>query len=133
MSEYIYNMPELMAAADLVICRAGAITVSELAMSGKCVVFIPSPNVTNNHQYKNADVLRDAGAAELIEESGLDARPLAGVAAELLSPDGDDRRETMSRNIRKFAVKDAGELIYKDMKRLIEKKPDGNVKKFGRG
>lgn len=39
----------------------------------------------------------------------------------------------MSRNIRKFAVKDAGELIYKDMKRLIEKKPDGNVKKFGRG
>lgn len=132
-SEYIYNMPELMAAADLVICRAGAITVSELAMSGKPVIFIPSPNVTNNHQFKNAAVLRDAGAAELIEESGLDARPLAEVAEKLLSAEGDEIRAKMVRNIEKFAVRNAGELIYGDMKRLIDKKNGVSVKKFGRG
>ncbi len=121
MREYIYNMPELMAAADLVICRAGAMTVSEVAMSGKCVIFIPSPNVTNNHQFKNADVLRAAGAAELIEESGLDARPLAQVAGELLSDAGQSRREDMCSRIRRFAVSDSCKLIYNDMLKLIKK------------
>ena len=62
-SEYIYDMPYQMAAADVTICRAGAMTISELANGGKCAVFIPSPNVTDNHQYKNAKVLVDAGAA----------------------------------------------------------------------
>jgi len=128
--EYIYNMPELMAAADLVICRAGAMTVSELAMCGKCVIFIPSPNVTNNHQFKNAAVLRDAGAAELIEECGLDARPLAAVAEELLSSDGDARRADMCKKITGFAVKDTCKLIYNDMKKLISGKKD--AVSFGR-
>lgn len=127
--EYIYNMPELMAAADIVICRAGAMTVSELAMCGKCVIFIPSPNVTNNHQYKNAAVLRDAGAAELIEESELSTRPLATVAEKLLSPDGDEKRASMCKKITDFAVKDACTLIYNDMKRLIGAK---DTVSFGR-
>lgn len=125
LSEYIYNMPELMAAADLVICRAGAMTVSELAMCGKCVVFIPSPNVTDNHQFKNADVLRSAGAAELIEECGLDARPLAGVAEELLSDSGEIRRLEMCEKIKNFAVKNTCELIYNDLRRLIGCREDG--------
>ncbi len=129
LNEYIHNMPELMAAADLVICRAGAMTVSELAMCGKCVVFIPSPNVTNNHQFKNADVLRRAGAAELVEEKELGVRPLAKIAGELLSPDGDAKREDMSTRITKFAVKDACELIYNDLKELVGGK--GNIS-FGR-
>lgn len=129
-SEYIYNMPELMAAADLVICRAGAMTVSELAMCGKCVIFIPSPNVTDNHQYKNANVLRTAGAAELIEESGLDARPLAAVAEELLSDEGEERRLEMCKKITGFAVKNTCELIYNDLQKLIGRK-EGGVS-FGR-
>lgn len=136
LQEYIYNMPELMAAADLVICRAGAMTVSELAMCGKCVIFIPSPNVTNNHQFKNADVLRRAGAAELIEESGLDARPLGTVAAELLCDEGDELRDEMSKKITRFAVKDTCDLIYSDMKKLISKKDAGDLEdgvSFGRG
>ncbi len=136
LQEYIYNMPELMAAADLVICRAGAMTVSELAMCGKCVIFIPSPNVTNNHQFKNADVLRRAGAAELIEESGLDARPLASVAGELLCDEGDAVRAEMCKKITRFAVKDTCELIYSDMKKLIAKKGGGDSDdgvSFGRG
>ena len=69
LKEYIYNMPLYMAAADLVICRAGAMTLTELASMGKAAILIPSPNVTDNHQYKNAKVLSDAGAAKLIQES----------------------------------------------------------------
>jgi UDP:flavonoid glycosyltransferase YjiC (YdhE family) len=60
-SDYIYDMPCQMAAADLVICRAGAMTISELALMGKAAILIPSPNVTDNHQYLNAKVLADAG------------------------------------------------------------------------
>lgn len=133
LNEYIYNMPELMAAADLVICRAGAMTVSELAMCAKCVIFIPSPNVTNNHQYKNADVLRGAGAAMLIEEKELSDKPLAKAASQLLSSGGDAAREEMSRRITEFAVKDTCDLIYKDLKWLIGKKIKGDAGlSFGR-
>lgn len=69
--KYIYNMPELLASADIVVCRAGAMTLSEIASLGKAAVIIPSPNVTNNHQYKNAKVLADGDAAVLIEEKDL--------------------------------------------------------------
>lgn len=120
--EYIYNMPDVMAAADLIICRAGAMTVSELAMSEKAAIFIPSPNVTNNHQYKNAKVLADAEAAELIEECSLDSGALTGMAAKLLSQDGESKRKDMESRISAFAVTDANKLIYKDILSLIEKK-----------
>ena len=130
LKEYIYNMPELMAAADLVICRAGAMTVSELAMCGKCVIFIPSPNVTDNHQFKNADVLRRAGAAELIEEKELSSRPLADVASELLSYEGSARREEMCRLVKDFAVDNTCELIYNDILKLIGR--DNGGVSFGR-
>ena len=56
--EYISDMDVCMAAADLVICRAGAMTMSELAIRGSTAIFIPSPNVTEDHQYKNAKVIR---------------------------------------------------------------------------
>lgn len=59
--EYIYDMPRVMAAADLILCRAGASTLAELTYMGKPVILIPSPNVTNNHQEKNARVIEHAG------------------------------------------------------------------------
>jgi len=123
--EYIYDMPLQMAAADLIICRAGAMTISELAIAGKCAVFIPSPNVTNNHQYKNARVLVDAGAAALFEEKdleGTEAAPLTACAAELLSESGADRRKSMEEAIRAFAVPDANRRIWQDLQKLIQKK-----------
>ncbi len=67
--KYIYDMPRVMAAADLVLCRAGASSLAELTYLGKPAIIVPSPNVTNNHQYKNAKVLFDDGAALLFEES----------------------------------------------------------------
>ena len=72
---YIHNMPTALRAADIVICRCGAMTLSELMEVGVASILIPSPNVSDNHQYKNARYLSDRGAAMLIEENELtDAR-----------------------------------------------------------
>ena len=66
--EYINDMPRCLAAADLVISRCGAITLAEIRAAGKASVLIPSPNVAENHQYHNAMVLANHGAAVVIEE-----------------------------------------------------------------
>ena len=63
--EFINDMDVCMAAADLVICRAGAITLSEIQALGKPAILIPSPNVAENHQYHNAMALVNAGAADI--------------------------------------------------------------------
>ena len=120
LEEYIYNMPVVMAAADLVIARAGAMTVSELSMMKKPCILIPSPNVTNNHQYKNAKLLAEDGAAVLIEESELkDGRLMREVAA--LLEDASLRGE-MSKRIERFALPDANKRILSEILRLVEKK-----------
>lgn len=103
--EYIYNMPTLLAAADIVICRAGAMTISELSAMGKAAVIIPSPNVTNNHQYKNAAVLEKAGAAILIEEKDLNAQKMKDVLDNLIKDS--QKLEKLQSNIRNFAVLDS--------------------------
>lgn len=74
-----------MAAADLVICRAGAITLSEIQALGKPAILIPSPNVAENHQYHNAMALVNAGAADIIEEKDLTGRLLMQKADNMLS------------------------------------------------
>ncbi len=91
-TEYIYDMHRQLAAADLVICRAGAITIAENCCLGKASVLIPSPNVTDNHQYKNAVVLADAGAALLLEESKTDAKAFVS-AVKALVEDGEKRKQ----------------------------------------
>lgn len=107
---YIYNMPEVLACADVVICRAGAMTLSEIAAMKKSAVIIPSPNVTNNHQYKNAKVLADGDAATLIEEKELTGELLL----EKVKMYTDDvmLREMTGENIKKFAVYDTLDRIY---------------------
>jgi len=120
--EYIYDMPLQMAAADLTINRAGAMTISEVAMMGKSSIFIPSPNVTNNHQYKNAKVLADASAAMLLEEKDLMGGRLADTVMMLLSPEGAVRRAEMERNVKQFAVTDANKRIYQDLLKLVSEK-----------
>ena len=69
--KYINDMDLMLAAADLVICRSGAITLAELSRAGRASILIPSPNVTDNQQYKNARVFADCGGAILIEEKDL--------------------------------------------------------------
>ena len=119
MREYIFNMPQLMAAADLVICRAGAGTISEVCASGTPCIIVPSPNVTDNHQEKNARVLERHGAAVVIREADCDGDSLYEAAKELLS----DREKCRAMRIaaQKIAVVDAAERIYAVIKELAAK------------
>jgi len=107
--QYIYDMPVVMSAADLVLCRSGASTLSELAVLGKPAILVPSPNVTNNHQEKNARVLEKAGAAVLIPESEISPDKLLGSVSLLLSRP--DTLEAMSEQMRKIGSADATEKI----------------------
>lgn len=119
LTEYIFDMPRQMAAADIVICRAGAMTISELAEAGKCAVLIPSPNVTNNQQYRNAKVLADKGAAALLTENEQLSGALRDTVARLVENDG--LRRQQSEKIKGFAVPDANKRIFQDVQKLIKK------------
>jgi UDP-N-acetylglucosamine--N-acetylmuramyl-(pentapeptide) pyrophosphoryl-undecaprenol N-acetylglucosamine transferase len=107
--EYIYDMPLVMAAADLVVCRSGASTLSELTVLGKPAILVPSPNVTNNHQDKNARVLEKAGAAVVIPENEITDDKLLGSVSLLLSHP--DTLEAMSEQMKKIGISDATERI----------------------
>lgn len=120
LTEYIYDMPSKMSASDLVIARAGAITLAELAVLGKPAILIPSPNVTNNHQYKNAKVISDAGGAVLIEEKDLTPSVLSDKIEELLFDK--NKLDAMSKCMKKLAITDSEDKIYKEIKLLLEKK-----------
>ncbi|MBE6564970.1 MAG: undecaprenyldiphospho-muramoylpentapeptide beta-N-acetylglucosaminyltransferase [Ruminococcaceae bacterium] len=117
--EYIYDMPSLMASADLVINRAGSMTLSELEILGKPCILIPSPNVTDNHQYKNAKVLADRGGALLIEEKDLKEGVLAQAVEKLLADEETLKR--MSEAMSSMAMKNAGERIYNLLISLVKK------------
>ena len=118
MTEYIYDMPVRMTAADLVICRAGAITLSELAMMSKPSVLIPSPNVTDNHQFKNANELGQAGAAVVFEEKDLTDGKVRRCVAELLANEAG--LKSMGKNARGFALENASEIIYRGVREKVD-------------
>ena len=115
--DYIYDMPLRMAAADLVISRAGAMSISELALTGKPTVFIPSPYVADNHQYKNAMALVKEGAAVCVEERTLTEGALNQQVKALLEDPA--TRRVMGERIReKFACPDANNVIYEALMKL---------------
>ena len=114
--EYIKNMNECMAAADLVISRAGAITLSEITAMGKPAILIPSPYVAENHQFHNAMTLKRAGAAEIIEEKDLTADKLIETVEGLI--ENKAKLLKMSENAKKIAITDANERIYEVIMKL---------------
>ncbi len=115
--EYIDNMADCMAAADLVISRAGAITLSEIQVLGKPAVLIPSPNVAENHQYHNAMALVNNGAAEIIEEKDLTEDILIEKVDNLLKHP--ERLALFGRNSKKMAIADANERILSVIKSVV--------------
>ena len=116
--EYIDNMQDCLAAADLVISRAGAISISEITASGTASVLIPSPNVAENHQYYNAKAVADADAALLIEEKDMD--PDASADEILALAKDADRLRRMGENARKISHPEATREIYRQIRKLIE-------------
>ena len=117
--EYINNMPELLAAADLVISRAGALTLAELEAVGRAAVLIPSPNVAENHQYYNAMELQKAGAAVVIEEKDLTGEKLVQTVSEMLTQPG--KLAEMGRNARSLSVDDSLDRIAAALLELVKK------------
>ena len=108
--EYIYNMPELMVAADLFIARAGASTLNEIAASGTPSIIVPSPNVTDNHQEKNARVLEGRGGCTVIRESESSGKLLYETAKAILADPA--HAAEMGEKARNAAVLDSAERIY---------------------
>jgi len=110
--DYENNMPERMGEADLIVSRSGAITLSEILASGKPAIFIPSPNVTANHQYHNAKSVVDEHAAVLIEESQL-SENIGLLADEVDKLLADEKGlSVMAENAKKTAKLDAADIIY---------------------
>ena len=109
MREYIFDMPTVMAAADVVIGRAGSATCNEIATTGTPCILIPSPNVTGNHQEKNARVLEAAGGAIVILEKDCTPEVLYAEVQGLLVDE--ERREQMSKALRGLVKIDSAERI----------------------
>lgn len=120
MREYVYNAPEVLAAADLILCRAGAMTMSEVCATGTPAIIVPSPNVSEHHQHKNAHALTDRGAAILDEEGEFTAAQIYEQIDSLLKDP--KRLADMRAAALELAVFDAGEKIYACITELIGEK-----------
>ena len=118
--EYINDMDDCLAAADLVICRAGALTLSELEAVGRASILIPSPNVAENHQYHNGMVLVKNDAAVLIEEKDLTGEKLCNTVRDLTNDP--ERLKILGQNAQKLAILDANERIYDELMKLVREK-----------
>lgn len=119
MKEYFYNMPTLMAAADVMISRAGASTCNEIAAAGLPCILIPSPNVTNNHQEKNARVLEARKGAVVLLEKDCTAQALYAQIQSLLADP--QRRAEMGRNLHEMVTLDSTERICNIIEQLVKK------------
>lgn len=118
MSEYIYNMPTVMAAADIFISRAGSASCNEIAVSGTPCILIPSPNVTNDHQRKNAQALVDRGAAVMVLQKDCTAQRLMEEINGLL---GDrERYSKMCKALQEMAIPDCAERVCRIMEQLAK-------------
>lgn len=116
--EYINDMDRCMSAADLVICRAGASSISELQVMGKPSILIPYPYAAENHQYYNAKDLADANAAILIEEKDLDGKKLTDIVNDFISDN--QKLELYGKNARKMAVTDAAKRITENLCEIVK-------------
>lgn len=115
---YLRDMPSALAAADLAVTRSGATTLAELTALGVPALLVPSPNVVNNHQYFNARLLSDAGAALLVEEREFTALRLRRELEDLFRAEG--RLEGMARAGQALGVPDAAERMYRCLLELLK-------------
>ena len=118
--DYIYDMDARMKRADLVISRAGAMTLSELSLLGKAAILVPSPFVAANHQFKNAKAISDKNACILVEEKDFETGKLISAVETLLSDE--KKRRELSENIKAFAKPDANRVIYDEIISVINSK-----------
>lgn len=116
LSDFIYEMDLAYAAADIIVSRAGAISVSEVCLVGKPVILVPSPNVAEDHQTKNAMALVNKNAAVLIKDNEAQIS-LVKQTIDLLSDS--NKCKELAENIKKLGIADAPERILKEIEKLI--------------
>ena len=116
--EFIYTMDKAFTAADIIVSRAGASSISELCLIGKACIFVPSPNVSEDHQTKNAMALVNKGAAKIIKDSEA-VEKLFPAAIELLN--NKEEIADLSKNIKALGIPNAAELIGKEILELVKK------------
>ena len=116
---YIYNMNEVLPAADLVISRSGAVTVSELCAMGKASVLIPSPNVTHNHQEYNAKSIAERGASLMICERDIKENTVSDAVSSLIA--NREKLDNMSECAKKLAIADGTKRICDIVRSLAQK------------
>ena len=112
---YADHMPQLLHAADLVISRAGALALAEITVCGKPSLLVPSPNVTNDHQYHNAKALSDAGAAIVVKEEELDSNESMLAYSVLKLMHNKEKLNAMSLAAVRLGKADAADIIYDNL------------------
>ena len=117
---YVENLSSLLKDIDLIITRAGASTIAEITSLGLPAILIPSPYVANNHQYYNALSLKNANAAELIEQKDLDEKTLKETINKILN--NKNTYETYHNNLLKLSIPNSSTIIYESIKKLINEK-----------
>ncbi len=116
---YIYNMEEIMNVANLIVARSGAMTITEISNLGKPSILIPLPNVSGDHQFHNAKVLENVGAAKIILNNELHGEILNKQIEEIVL---DKNMEVqMSKNALKVSTHDVEDKIYKEVLKLVKK------------
>lgn len=116
--EYIDDMELCLSASDLVVCRAGALSISELQATNKCAILVPSPNVTANHQYHNAMVLQNNDAGIVIQEKDYSKELVIKTVEELYNDR--EKLKQISNNCGRLAKLDTTDVIYENILKLIQ-------------
>lgn len=111
-------MEEVMNVADLLVCRSGAMTITEVAMLGKPAIFIPFPFATENHQEYNAKVLQKVGAAQIILDKNLTAELLNETIEKMI--EDKEKLKQMSEKAIKVSIPNVEDRIYNEIKKIIK-------------
>ena len=114
---FIENLPSIMKCTDLMVSRAGASTMSEIMALGIPTIFIPSPYVTNNHQYKNAMDLVSRDAAFILEEKDLEKTSFIHMIDDIL--ENEEKYNEVKSNVSKLGISDSSSRIYDILKEMI--------------
>ena len=116
---FISNMDMAYRAADLVVSRAGASSISELQLLGKAVILVPSPNVAEDHQTKNAMALVNRDAAMMVTDAEASSRLVSTMLSTVVD---EEMIATLSRNVQQMALRDAAERIVDEAEKIIDRK-----------
>lgn len=114
---YLYNMGDIEKISDILVCRSGAVTIAEISVIGKPAIFIPLPNVSNDHQTYNAKVLENVKSAKIIKNDELTGKKLNDTIKSMISDKS--KLKIMGENAKKIAINDVEDRIYNEIKKLL--------------